>query len=92
MFPARSAPYDRTHPNHRRHITVRAGLIIIGIVLLAAGLWITLGHGSYKETSTLVQIGSAKVTASHEKALPSWAGVAGIIAGGLLLVGGLIKR
>ncbi|HEX7814519.1 hypothetical protein [Dyella sp.] len=71
---------------------MRAGLIIIGILLLGAGIWITLGHGSYRETNTLVQVGSAKVTASHDKALPSWAGVAGIVVGGLLTLGGLLKR
>jgi hypothetical protein len=71
---------------------MRAGLIIVGILLLGAGIWIMLGHGSYKETDTLLQVGSAKVTATHEKALPSWAGVAAIVAGGLLAVGGFIKR
>ena len=71
---------------------MRAGLIIVGILLLGAGIWIMLGHGGYKETDTLLQVGSAKITASHEKALPSWAGVAAIVVGGLLAVGGFIKR
>lgn len=71
---------------------MRAGLIIVGILLLGAGIWIMLGHGSYKETDTLLQVGSAKVTATHDKALPSWAGVAAIVVGGLLAVGGFIKR
>jgi hypothetical protein len=71
---------------------MRAALIVIGILLLAAGIWIVLGHGSYQQTDTLLQVGSAKVTATRDKALPSWLGVAGIVVGGLLALGGLIKR
>ncbi|HEY9133842.1 MAG TPA: hypothetical protein VIM98_18975 [Dyella sp.] len=71
---------------------MRAALIVIGILLLAAGIWIVLGHGSYQQTDTLLQVGSAKVTATRDKALPSWLGVASIVAGGLLALGGLIKR
>jgi hypothetical protein len=71
---------------------MRAGLIIVGIVLLAAGLWVVLGHGSYQQTDTLVQLGSAKLTATHDKAVPQWAGIAGIVVGALLLVGGIVKK
>ncbi|MDO1529349.1 hypothetical protein QMK61_10970 [Fulvimonas sp. R45] len=71
---------------------MRAGLIIVGIALLAAGLWVVLGHGSYQQTDTLVQLGSAKLTATHDKAVPQWAGIAGIVVGALLLVGGIVKK
>ncbi|WP_329742339.1 hypothetical protein [Dyella sp. A6] len=71
---------------------MRAGLIIVGLVLLAAGLWVVLGHGSYQQTDTLVQIGSAKLTATHDKAIPHWAGIAGIVAGIVLTLGGILKK
>ncbi len=71
---------------------MRAVLIILGIVLIGAGVWIILGNGSYKQTDTLLQVGSAKVTATHNKALPPWAGIAGIVVGGLLAIGGFVKR
>jgi hypothetical protein len=71
---------------------MRAGLIIAGIVLLVAGLWATFGHGSYQQTDTLVQLGSAKITATHDKAFPQWLGIAGIVIGGLLIVGGIANK
>lgn len=71
---------------------MRAALIVIGIILLGAGIWVLFGHGSYQTTDTLLQVGSAKVTATHDKALPQWAGIAGIVIGLLLAVTGFLKK
>ena len=71
---------------------MRAGLIIAGVILLIAGIWVTLGNGSYKETDTVAQLGPAKIEATHEKAVPQWLGVAGIVVGGLLVLGGLVSK
>ena len=38
---------------------MRVIVIIVGIVLLAAGIWILAGGGSYQSTETVLQIGSA---------------------------------
>jgi hypothetical protein len=71
---------------------MRAGLIIVGVILLVAGIWITLGNASYKQTDTVAQLGPAKLEATHEKAVPQWLGIAGIVVGGLLAVGGFVKK
>jgi hypothetical protein len=71
---------------------MRAILIIIGIALLAGGLWVVFGHGSYTETDTVFQLGSAKLTATHNKAIPEWLGIAGIVVGALLALGGLFSK
>jgi hypothetical protein len=71
---------------------MRAGLIIVGIILLVAGIWILSGHASYQDTDTLFQVGSAKITATHDKGVPQWIGIAGIVVGGLLAVGGFISK
>jgi hypothetical protein len=71
---------------------MRAILIVVGIVLLLGGLWAVFGHGSYTQTDTLVQLGSAKLTATHDKAIPQWMGIAGIVVGALFLLGGLLKK
>jgi hypothetical protein len=71
---------------------MRAGLIIVGVILLVAGIWITLGNASYKQTDTVAQLGPAKLEATHEKAVPPWLGIAGIVVGGLLAVGGFVKK
>jgi hypothetical protein len=67
-------------------------MIVIGIIVLAAGLWVTAGHATYQATDTLLQIGSAKFTATHDKTVPPWIGIAGIVTGALLVLGGLVKK
>ncbi|RUL70211.1 hypothetical protein [Dyella choica] len=71
---------------------MRAILIILGLGLLVGGLWVIFGNGSYTQTETLVQIGSAKLTATHDKAIPSWMGIGGIVLGVLLTAGGLFSK
>ncbi|RDI97277.1 hypothetical protein DVT68_18175 [Dyella solisilvae] len=71
---------------------MRAVLIILGLAVLAAGVWVALGHGSYQATDTLVQIGSAKITATHDKAIPSWMGIVGIAVGAVLALGGFLRK
>ena len=71
---------------------MRAGLLIAGVILLLAGLWVTFGNGSYKQTDTVAQLGPAKIEATHTKAVPQWMGIGGIVIGGLLLVGGFASN
>jgi uncharacterized membrane protein YphA (DoxX/SURF4 family) len=71
---------------------MRAGLIIVGIILLVAGIWIVSGHASYQDTDTLLQVGSAKITATHDKGVPQWVGISGIVVGGLMAVIGFISK
>ena len=37
---------------------MRQVLIIVGLVLLVAGIWVVAGNGSYHDTETVVKIGS----------------------------------
>lgn len=71
---------------------MRALLIVVGLVLIAAGIWIVSGQATYKQTDTVVQLGPVKATATHDKTIPSWAGIAGIVIGGLLAVGGFARK
>lgn len=68
---------------------MRIGLLVIGIILLIAGIWVVAGNASYQQTDTVAKIGSAELTATHDKAVPQWAGIAGIVVGGVLIIGGL---
>ena len=71
---------------------MRFALIVVGLVLLVAGLWVVFRHASYQDTDTLLQIGSAKITATREKGVPQWIGIAGIVVGALLAVGGFMRK
>ncbi|MFC5438844.1 hypothetical protein [Rhodanobacter ginsenosidimutans] len=71
---------------------MRMGLIIAGVILLIAGIWVSVGNASYKDTDTVAQLGPAKIEATHDRAVPQWVGIAGIVVGGLLLVGGIANK
>ncbi|MGB6155980.1 MAG: hypothetical protein WBF60_08765 [Castellaniella sp.] len=49
---------------------MRPILILIGLVLLVAGIWVVAGNGSYQDTETVLKIGSTALKASQEKAIP----------------------
>lgn len=65
---------------------------MVGIILLIAGIWVVAGHASYQDTETLVKVGSAKLTATHDKGVPQWVGIAGIVVGGVLALFGFMKK
>jgi hypothetical protein len=71
---------------------MRAALIVIGIILLVTGIWVTVGHGSYQQTDTKAQIGSVKIEATEDHAIPRWVGNAGIVVGGVLAVAGFARK
>lgn len=71
---------------------MRTGLIIVGVILIAAGIWVVAGHAFYQSTDTLLQVGSAKVTATHDKGIPQWVGIGGIVIGALLALGGFMQK
>lgn len=65
---------------------------IIGAILIVLGAAALIYKGfDYKSQETVLQIGSVKATAETEKSvpIPTWAGVAAIIAGVLVLGAGL---
>lgn len=70
---------------------MRIAAIVVGVILLAAGIWVVVGSGSYQTTDTVMKIGSASLEASHDKAIPQWAGIAGIVVGGVLVIGGFFS-
>lgn len=64
----------------------------IGIIVLIVGIWITVGHPKYQSTETAAKIGSVSVQTTQDKPIPQWAGIAGIVVGGVLLVGAFASK
>ncbi|ANY16734.1 hypothetical protein [Bordetella pseudohinzii] len=67
---------------------------IVGVILIALGAAGLIYKGfSYKSEETVLQVGSVKATAETEKsvAIPTWAGVAAIVVG-VLVVGVGMRR
>ena len=65
-------------------------LRIVAIALVLAGVFgLAYSKLTFTEERTAAQVGSVQMTVrtDHHLAVPVWAGVAGIVVGGLLLVG-----
>lgn len=71
---------------------MRIVLVVIGIILVAGGIWVVAGHGSYSHTETVARIGSVQMQASQQRPVPEWLGIAGIVVGGILLISGAATR
>ncbi|MDE2496430.1 MAG: hypothetical protein KGK35_01270 [Xanthomonadaceae bacterium] len=71
---------------------MRIAAILVGIVLIALGVWVALGDAHYNDTSTQAQIGPIKVEATSRKPVPAGIGYAGIVIGGVLVVVGVLKK
>ncbi|MBS0382137.1 MAG: hypothetical protein JSR56_06870 [Proteobacteria bacterium] len=71
---------------------MRIAAILIGIVLLALGVWIALGRLTYSSTETPFKFGNVEVKTTVEKPVPAPIGYAGIVIGGVLLAAGALKK
>ncbi|MGH8191804.1 MAG: hypothetical protein ACREP2_10195 [Rhodanobacteraceae bacterium] len=67
---------------------MRVGLIVVGIVLLALGLWVALGNLHYNDTKA--EVGPIKIT--KQQPVPAPVGYAGIVVGGILIVAGALTK
>ena len=71
---------------------MRAGLIVIGIIIAALGLWVALGKLMYNDTETKAQIGPLKVQATAQKSVPEALGYLGIVVGAGLIIAGAMRK
>jgi hypothetical protein len=64
--------------------------IIAALLIIAGVLGLAYGSFSYKQNTTVAQVGPISVNAveSHTVNVPVWAGIGGIVVGGLLLAFG----
>ncbi len=70
---------------------MRIALMVIGILLLVAGIYLAYGHGSYSSTQTLAQVGSHVLKVTEQKSFPRWIGYAGMAVGAVLVLAGLLR-
>jgi uncharacterized membrane protein len=62
------------------------GLVLAGILVAAAGIYILVRGLTVTTSDTLVEVGGLKASVEEKRAVPSWVGVAAIV-GGLVMVG-----
>ena len=58
----------------------------IGLVLIIAGVFVLWKRPTYATHEEVMRIGDFKATVDERKAIPAWAGVAGVAVGTILLL------
>lgn len=71
---------------------MRILLIVAGIVIAALGAATLMGKLNYEKKDEVAKIGGVSISASHDKSAPQWAGIAGLVIGGALVLGGALKK
>lgn len=71
---------------------MQKALLVIGVLLVVAGLLVTTGNMKYRDTDKVADFGSVELEATRDKKAPLNWGYALIGAGALVLVGGVIAR
>jgi len=59
---------------------------VLGVLLIAAGVFLLWKRPTYPSHQEVVRIGDFKASVEEKKPLPAWLGIAGIAAGVALLL------
>jgi hypothetical protein len=63
-------------------------LTLAGIALVAAGLFVAVRGVSYRTDRSVFKVGEIEASIQEERAIPAWAGAAGVIVGVVLILAG----
>lgn len=67
-------------------------LSIVGILLLVVGAFIVFRGASYKSRDEVLRVGDLKASVEEKHAVPTWVGGVAIVAGLVLVAGGMKRR
>jgi hypothetical protein len=65
---------------------------LVGIILLVIGAFILFRGMSYKSKDEVLKVGDLKASVEQKHAVPTWAGGVALVAGLVLLAGGMKRR
>jgi uncharacterized membrane protein len=65
---------------------------LIGIILIVIGAFVVFRGVSYKSKDEVLRVGDMQASVEEKRAVPTWAGGVAIVAGIVLVVGGMKRR
>jgi hypothetical protein len=71
---------------------MRIGLIIAGIIVGVLGIASLSGNLHFKQDKEVLRIGDLSAKTEETTSAPQWLGIAGIVIGGVLILGGALKK
>jgi hypothetical protein len=66
--------------------------MIVGAVLVAAGLFLVVRGGSYTREESVFKLGELEAKVQRQRSIPGWVGGVALGAGAVLVVFGLKRR
>jgi hypothetical protein len=67
-------------------------LSLVGILLLIVGGFIVFRGVTYKSRDEVLRVGDVKASVEEQRPVPTWVGGVAIVAGLVLLAGGMRRR
>ena len=65
---------------------------LVGIVLIVLGAFVLFRGMTYKSKDEVLKVGDLKASVEQKHAVPTWAGGVALVAGLVLLAGGMKRR
>ena len=65
---------------------------LVGIILLVIGAFILFRGMTYKSKDEVLKVGDLKASVEQKHTVPTWAGGVALVAGIVLLAGGMKRR
>jgi uncharacterized membrane protein len=65
---------------------------IVGILLVLLGAFVLFRGLSYKSKDEVLRVGDLKASVEEKHAVPAWVGGVAIVAGVIMLAGGMKRR
>jgi hypothetical protein len=67
-------------------------MLLVGVILVGLGIAALLGVLDFSQKKEVLRIGGLEASVQDRQAIPQWAGIAAIVLGGVLVVGGLSRK
>lgn len=71
---------------------MRIVLMVVGVVLIGAGIAAWMGKLHYTSHDEVLKVGGLSATVAEDRGFPQWASIGAIVVGGVLLIGGAVRR
>ncbi len=71
---------------------MRIGLIIAGLLIAALGVGVLMGKLQYTQNKEVLKIGDLSAKVQEQQPAPQWLGIAGLVLGGVLVLGGALRK
>lgn len=67
---------------------MKAG-VIVGVILIAIGIYVVAGQASFKSDREVLKIGGLEASVQESRVVPPWTGAVAIAVGGVLVFAGM---